>query len=489
MAHAERPQLDDRPEPVITVDDGLLRHVEAGDYVATIEPTRRLSQKALDVLYEATLSACQREVGIGVTLKLIQHVRANLEYYVAYFAAKSRVTYFCTDRVEDAIKIRLCLERLGRHQKVLLLYACAPEFANLYAAYGIEPCVFDPWWIEQALLHKSSLKDPLKIHLWVDVGMSREGMLPTDIGTILPSLARDGIVVEGVATHFNAVAQDHAIQKSRFEDVLRVLGDHGIRPRVVHAIASHNGLGYSDFTGSLSPGKAKLDVLYDMVRPGCALGMGARWNLDSRQEEVLRIAIPIREARIAHIKEVPAGWNLGYWDNKLAAGKRIGVLEATRLSSLRYETFQRRGGAEAERLRSMLSHGSIAAIDLSRGEWQVGDMLTCRTTMWMCFLTRGFDRKEDGSCLVAVKDAASGKTAHVRVVTQELPNEHLLHNIEQSVGLLLNHQLECVTRKKRMAWFVKDLLTQTFYAALILTNRIRPLAERVNSVLVPINCA
>jgi hypothetical protein len=316
MAHAEQRQLDDRPQPVIAVDDDLLRHVAAGDYVATIEPTRRLSQQALDVLYEATLSACQREVSIGVTLKLFQHVRANLEYYVAYFAAKSRVTYFCTDRVEDAIKIRLCLERLGRRQKVLLLYAWAPELANLYVT-----C--------------------------------------------------------------------------------------------------------------------------------CALGMGPRWNLGSHQEEVLRIAIPIRAARIAHIKEVPAGWNLGYWENKHEARKRIGVLEATRLSSLKYEAFQRRPGAEeAETLRSMLSHGSIAALDLSHGEWKVGDMLACRTTMWMCFLSRGFDRKEDGSCLVAVKDAVSGKTTHVRVVTQELPNEHLLHNIEQSVGMLLNHHLECVTRKK-----------------------------------------
>jgi hypothetical protein len=489
MADADQRQLDDRPQPVIAVDDSLLRHVEAGDYVATIEPTRRLSQQALDVLYEATLSACQREVDIGVTLKLFQHVRANLEYYVAYFAAKPRVTYFCTDRVEDAIKIRLCLERLGRRQKVLLLYACAPELANLYVTHGIEPCVFDPWWIEQALLHKSNLKDPLKIHLWVDVGMSREGMLPTDIGRILPALARDGIVVEGVATHFNAVAQDHAIQKSRFEEVLRMLGDNGIRPRIVHAIASHNGLGYSDLTGSLSPGKAKLDVLYDMVRPGCALGMGPRWNLGSYQEEVLRIAIPTREARIAHIKEVPTGWNLGYWDNKFAARKRIGVLETARLSALKYETFQRRPGGEAEILRSMLSHGSIAAIDLSRGEWKVGDVLTCHTTMWMCFLSRGFERKEDGSCLVAVKDAASGNTTHVRIVTQELPNEHLLHNIEQSVGMLLNHHLECVTRKKRMAWFVKDLLTRAIYAVLLLTYRIRPLAKKVNSVLVPINCA
>jgi hypothetical protein len=271
---AEQRRPDDWPEPIIALNGDLLRHVETGNYVATIEPTRRLSHEALDALYDKTLSVLRREVNIAVTLKLFQHVRANLDYYVTYFAAKSRVTYFCTDRIEDAIRIRLCLDRLGRRQNLLLLNASAPEFADLYLKYGIEPCVFDPWWIENALCHKASPTDPLKIHLWVDVGMAREGLLPTDIGRILPSLAHDGIVVEGVATHFNAVPQDHNIQKSRFEGVLRMLGKNGIRPRVVHAIASRNGLGYSDFTRSLSLGKAKLDVLYDMVRVGGALGLG-----------------------------------------------------------------------------------------------------------------------------------------------------------------------------------------------------------------------
>jgi hypothetical protein len=117
---------------VIAVNDDLLRHIEAGDYVATLEPTRQLSEAALDGLYERTLSACLEHVNIGVTLKLVQHVRANLEHYVAYFAARPRVTYFCTDHVEDAIRIRLFLARLGHHHKILLLYACAPECAYLY---------------------------------------------------------------------------------------------------------------------------------------------------------------------------------------------------------------------------------------------------------------------------------------------------------------------------------------------------------------------
>jgi len=483
-AHAT-PQADDTPEPLIALNDHLLHHFETGNYIATIEPTRRLSHAALDAFYEKTLAALQRQVQIAVTLKLFQHVRANLEYYVSYFAMKPRVTYFCTDHAEDAIRIRLCLDRLDRRQKVLLLYASAPELAALYVKYGIEPCVFDPWWIEKALLHKSSLTAPLKIHLWVDVGMAREGILPTDISRILPWLAHDSIVVEGVATHFNAVAHDHDVQKSRFEDVLCVLRENDIRPRIVHAVASHNGLGYSDLTMSLSPGKVKLDALYDMVRPGCALGLGPRLDLDGSEGEVLRIAIPVRQARIAHIKEVPAGWNLGYWNNKFKMRKRLAVLESTMCSSLRYETFQRRPPDDSGILKTLLSHGRIVAVELASEEGKVGDVITCHTTMWVSVFTGAFERKEDGTCVVAVKEAASGETSKVRIVVGKLPNGHLLHNIEQSMALMLNRQLESAGGKKRMGWFVKNLLTRTLFGCLLLTRRMPSLDGKVRSLLDP----
>jgi hypothetical protein len=488
MKAAEQQQLDDFTTPVISIGDELLRQLAAGEYVATLEPTRRLSEDALDVLFETTLSACRRAVDICVTLKLFQHVRANLEYYVTYFSAKPQVAYFCTDRIEDAIRTRLCLDRLGRKQAVLLLYASAPELIGLLLKYRIEPCVFDPWWIEQVLLHKEEVEQPIKIHLWIDVGMAREGLLPHDLGRILPSLANDHIVVEGLATHFNAVAQDHVIQKSRFEEALSTLRASGIRPRIVHAIASHNGLGYSDLTGSVSPSKVKLDVLYDMIRAGCALGLGPRRGL-AAHGEVLRLAIPIREARVAHITEVPPGWNLGYWNNKFPTRKRIAILEGTRLNSLRYEAFQD-PDCSSRTFNSVISHGRIAGLDLGVVNCKAGDILSCTSTMWMSWLTRGFERSEDGSCQIAIRDAVSGKISDVRIVIRnELPRKHLKHTIEQNLGLLFNAKLECVTRKKRIAWFARDLLAQFMAGGLGLANRIPFLAHRVNSVVAPISCS
>jgi len=92
--------------------------------------------------------------------------------------------------------------------------------------------------------------------------MAREGMLPTDLHRILPLLTHDAIIVEGVATHFNMVPQDREIQKSRFDDALQVLANNGVRPRIVHAVGSHNGICYNHFNGSFSLNDAKLDVFY-----------------------------------------------------------------------------------------------------------------------------------------------------------------------------------------------------------------------------------
>jgi hypothetical protein len=475
-------------DPIIAVNDDFLRHVEAGDYIATIEPTRRLDRAALDALYERTLAALGPDVDIGVTMKRIQHVRANLAYYVAHFAAKPRVTYFCTDNAEEAIRMRLVLDRLGCDKRVLLLYACAPELADLYARYDIEPCVFDPWWIEQALRYRLSADKPLKIHVWVDVGMTREGILPADIDRILPLLKRDGVIVEGVATHFNCVSRDHAIQKARFEEVLQRLRKAGIEPRVVHAVASHNGLGYDDLKDALSPATTRSDVFYDMVRPGSSLGMGLRFDLEDHGEEVLRISIPVRAARIAHIKHVPAGWNLGYWSNPFKTEKRLAVLEGARLSSLRYETFAR--VPDTAPFRSMLCHGSIATIDVAQARVDAGDTLTSRDTMWFSLLTRDFQTTGDGRCVVTVRDAASGETRQLRIVAgDKTPNRQLFHNIDQMVSMLLNRHLECAARRKRMAWLARAVLTRAIFVGRMIVDRIPILARKASSLLAAISHA
>ena len=216
--------------------------------------------------------------------------------------------------------------------------------------------------------------------------------------------------------------------------------------------------------------------------------MGTRFNLEAIPEDVLRIAIPIRDARIAHVKDVPAGWNLGYWDNKFSAVRRIAVLEGTRLASFRYEGFESGVGDKADILKSMLCHGRIASLDLSGGTQNAGDMVRCCTTMWTSFLTRVFERKEDGLCIVAVKDAVSGKTRQMPIVVRrDMPNEHLLLGIDQLVSLLFNRQLERVEGTASPVRLVKAMLTRSIFAGLLIAKRVPSWAEKSRSAFAPNN--
>jgi hypothetical protein len=119
----------------------------------------------------------------------------------------------------------------------------------------------------------------------------------------------------------------------------------------------------------------------------------------------------------------------------------------------------------------------------------VGDVLKCGMTMWRSFFTQRFERQEDGSCMITAHDARSDQTSQLRIVVRKQSNEHLRHNIDRSISLALNSQLETIGRKKRTGSLVKELLTRSMFGTLLATNSITPLGKWVNSLLIPVNCS
>ncbi len=230
-----------------------------------------------------------------------------------------------------------------------------------------------------------------------------------------------------------------------------------------------------------------MDVFYDLVRPGCSLGMGPRFDFESRHKDVLRVSIPVREARIAHVKTIPAGWNLGYGDNKFRDDKRIAVIEGTRLNAIRYETYQRQSETKSEDLKSLLSHLRIACVELPEGEWNAGDVLTSSTTIWNSFLTTSFKRTGDGKYVISVFDARSGEMSNIPVdVQDELPNEHLFYSIDQLIAGLLMLELECLRARTGVARVTRTILTHWAYASLVIAKRIPFVSKMVSLFLSPI---
>jgi alanine racemase len=144
-----------------------------------------------------------------------------------------------------------------------------------------------------------------RVHVKVDTGMGRLGIRAEQMDEILALLRAIGdlpdLELEGIFTHFaKADAEDlaHAhMQLARFEHVLRVIEDEGLRPPLVHAANS---------AATLSLPEAR----FDMVRPGIAL-YGLDPSTDVRLPAGFQPALSFK-TQVAQVKLIPAGEGISY---------------------------------------------------------------------------------------------------------------------------------------------------------------------------------
>jgi alanine racemase len=142
-------------------------------------------------------------------------------------------------------------------------------------------------------------------HIKVDSGMGRLGIRAEELENIvhLVKMVRElpGLQLEGIFTHFAmADARDQAhtrVQFARFQNVLQVLEEEGIRPPLAHAANS---------AATLTFPEARLD----MVRPGIAL-FGLHPSEETPLPETFRPALSFK-TQVSQVKLVPAGECISY---------------------------------------------------------------------------------------------------------------------------------------------------------------------------------
>lgn len=145
----------------------------------------------------------------------------------------------------------------------------------------------------------------VRVHVKIDTGMGRLGIRSEqtpDILTLMREIIRlPHLLLEGLFTHFaKADAQDltHAhLQLTRFQTLLHMLEEHGLRPPLVHAANS---------AATLSLPEAH----FDMVRSGIAL-YGLDPSLEVRLPEGFRAALAFK-TQVSQVKVIPAGEGISY---------------------------------------------------------------------------------------------------------------------------------------------------------------------------------
>jgi len=215
-------------------------------------------------------------------------------------------------RIEEGIELR----KAGFKESVLIFGYTPPALAHKLIAFDLTQTVWS-YNTAKALSHIAvSSNKKIKVHLKVDTGMGRLGLLPdcsrppaTEQNLIgnairevesIESLA--GLEMEGVYTHFaTADSSDKTYAGKQFEiflDFLNELRRIGINPPLCHAA---NSAAIIDMP----------ETHLDMVRAGIAIyGLYPSDEVNKRRI-ALKPAMTLK-SKIVHLKKVPPGFKVSY---------------------------------------------------------------------------------------------------------------------------------------------------------------------------------
>jgi alanine racemase len=136
------------------------------------------------------------------------------------------------------------------------------------------------------------------VHLYVDTGMHRDGVPMHDAVRLAHDIERmPGVSLDGILTHFATADESSshyvALQRERFDEVIRELESTGLRPTYRH-IAN---------TGGIWQG-----ATYDLVRPGLSLyGYSAPAGVVASLRPVLSL-----HTRVASVRRIEKGAGVSY---------------------------------------------------------------------------------------------------------------------------------------------------------------------------------
>lgn len=244
--------------------------------------------------------ALQRHVGEGV--ELIAVVKANAYGHgaaqVARTAIQAGAKRLAVHRATEGVELR----QAGIEAPILVMGYTPPDGAALVARWRLTPSLITSEFAQALSAQAEALGISIPVHVKVDTGMSRYGLMPQEVpGFLLALLQLPGIELEGLFTHFATADWDDQSytleQLQTFQGVLEGIRQAGIRIPLVHA--------------ANSAATMRLPVAhFNAVRPGIAL-----YGLDPSAEWPpvfeIRPALALKSL-VSRVRQLPAGAGVSY---------------------------------------------------------------------------------------------------------------------------------------------------------------------------------
>ncbi|MGD8967581.1 MAG: alanine racemase [Anaerolineae bacterium] len=238
----------------------------------------------------------------GSGCELMVAVKANAYGHgvipVSKAALAGGASRLAVSRTEEGIELR----RAGIDAPILLLSYTLPGESDAIVHWDLTPTVNSESQAKALADAATAQSKALRIHVKLDTGMSRYGLLPDEALDFVHFLRElPGLVLEGLYTHF-AVADlpDKAFtrrQFATFREVIKRLEASGFSFPLRHVSNSAATIGLPE-------------MALDMVRCGIAL-YGLRPSAEVEPGVALRPALTLK-SRVARVRILPAGASISY---------------------------------------------------------------------------------------------------------------------------------------------------------------------------------
>ena len=292
-------------------------------------------------------------------LRLIAVVKADAYGHGAVRSApallEAGVASLAVATPEEGIELR----RAGISAQVLVMGAYVPGTAEALVAHDLEPAVTDFDQADALDRETAALGARLRVHVKVDTGLGRLGVLPPDAGELAARVAAArNLELAGIFSHLATAESPETAYARRqlrtFEAVVAELARRGFRPGQRHILNTGGLLQHEP--GSSTHARVGLSLY------GYAPAEHLRQVLD------LQPAMTFR-TRVSAVKEVPAGTYVSY-------GRRYRTAARTRLATLPVgyaDGFSRMLTGKVSVLIRGARHPVVGAICMDQAVVDVGD--------------------------------------------------------------------------------------------------------------------
>lgn len=247
---------------------------------------------------------------------------------------KNGITKFAVVYAKDA----LMLSEFGAEWILVLDDPPVSGMCSEYERRGIRFCITDPKWLRDGLLEL-----PIKFHLFVDVGMHREGVPWYETNTIKEICKVVGNRLEGICSHLSNGLSDSqvlATEEERFRDVLGIVPE-GLMVHLSNSASLYNAK--FPYATHFRPGIALYGYGYPGLKPVLSLKARVIHEHVLESGEGLSYGWTWRATEPTHVVTVPVGYGDGYnrkLSNKAIAGSKAGSLQQIGTVTMDFTMFE-----------------------------------------------------------------------------------------------------------------------------------------------------